>query len=119
MKRRMSGKMSGRMALNLCFAGVLLLTLFLTVPSSQAKTPIQLVSASMGGDTYFWIAVASKILNEELTDYEFSVRAGTTSANMVQLEKGEIPIAYGNALIYATMYKREALKHSRIRDRRR
>jgi TRAP transporter TAXI family solute receptor len=116
MKRRISGKMSRRIALSLCIAGVLLLALSLTVRSSQAKTPIQMVSASMGGDTYFWIAVASKILNEELTDYEFSVRAGTTSGNMIQLEKGEIPIAYGNAMVYVTMYNREALKTSRIRE---
>ena len=115
MKRGMFRKNSKWTASIVFFTWVFFLTFGLAV-SGQAKTAIQMVSASMGGDTYFWIAVASKILNEELTDYEFSVRAGTTSANMLQLEKGEIPIAYGNALIYATMYNKEALKTTRIRE---
>jgi uncharacterized protein len=82
----------------------------------EGRTALQIVTASMGGDTYFWAAVASKTLNEVLTDYEFSVRAGTTSANIVQLEKGEIQLAYAHSQIYAAMYGREALNRTRLRE---
>jgi TRAP transporter TAXI family solute receptor len=44
------------------------------------------------------------------------VRAGTTSANILELEKGEVPIAYASQMIFAKMYGIEALKTTRIRE---